>query len=77
MELLEIFTSDQAFFSFFIKTFGVVLSFLYIVFSTVVLKQISILKKTVGFNDKGFLTTAALVQLFLGGAMFLYSLLLL
>jgi hypothetical protein len=49
--------------SIFIKLFGIVLGIMYILFSVVMIKQISSMKEAVNVSDQGVLHLAALLQL--------------
>lgn len=71
---LHLFSSQEQIIAIFIKLFGIVLSFVYVLFSIVFVRQIGVMKKVVEIEDKGLLTLSGTIQLLLAATLFFYSL---
>lgn len=61
------------FLSFFIKTFGIVLGFLYMGFTFILVKQVDTLKKTIIIPDKDLFLYIGLIQFVFSGIIVIYA----
>ncbi|OGK27965.1 hypothetical protein A3D80_04050 [Candidatus Roizmanbacteria bacterium RIFCSPHIGHO2_02_FULL_40_13b] len=63
--------------SVFIKLFGITLSMLYILFSLVIIRQISQLRVSIEVHDNGLLDLLGKIQLIFAIILFIYSIIIL
>ena len=68
--------SGQNIFNLFFKVFVVVFSLLYLIYSLVILKQTSVMTKTLESEGNTFIRPISLLQIFIGVILLLVSLLL-
>jgi len=68
--------SGQDIFNLFFKIFAVVFSLLYLIYSLVILKQTSVMTKTLESEGNTFIRPISLLQIFIGVILLLVSLLL-
>jgi hypothetical protein len=66
--------SDGDIISLFIKLFGVVLGFLYLFYSLVIVRQVSVMRHEVAIQDGGLLLMVSYVQVFLALVVLIFAL---